>query len=258
MTTTAPKASTPRRSRPLVQWLDRKLYPGIPSRWDDERLRAEVLKHLTPGSRLLDLGAGAGIVPQMNFRGLGATVCGIDPDPRVACNPHLDEAHVGYGESIPYPDAHFDVVVADNVLEHLDDPDAVFHEVARVLKPGGVFLAKTPNAWHYVPTIARFTPLSFHRFVCRLRGRAGSDTFPTRYRANTRPAIAAIGARNGLALENYVTHEDRPEYLRMTAPTYVVGWMYERAVNTLPGGAQLRSVLIATLRKQAAEARNAA
>ena len=258
MTTSATTSPTKRRARPLVQWLDHKLYPGVPSRWDDERLRAEVLKHLRPGTRLLDLGAGAGIVPQMNFRGLGATIYGVDPDPRVAQNPHLDEAQVGFGESIPYPDAHFDVVVADNVLEHLDDPDAVFREVARVLKPGGVFLAKTPNAWHYVPTIARLTPLSFHRFVCRLRGRAGADTFPTRYRANTRPAIAAIGARNSLALESYVTHEDRPEYLRITAPTYVVGWMYERAVNTLPGGAQLRSVLIATLRKQASELRPAA
>jgi SAM-dependent methyltransferase len=247
-----------RRARPLVAWLDAKLYPGVVSRWDDERLRAEVLARLQPGDRMLDLGAGAGIVPQMNFRGRAAQVCGVDPDPRVVTNPHLDEARVGVGEKIPYPDAHFDLVVADNVLEHLDNPDRVFSEIARVLKPGGVFIAKTPNAWHYVPTIARFTPHSFHRFICRLRGRASIDTFPTRYRANTPSAIAAIGGRHGLKLEATSTHEDRPEYLRITAPTYLVGWLYERAVNTLPGGAKLRSVLIAVLRKSAAEARLAA
>lgn len=256
MTTTATTNRKP--ARPLVSWLDRTLYPGIASRWDDERLRAEVLSHLRPGQRMLDLGAGAGIVPQMNFRGLGVTVCGVDPDPRVAENPHLDEAHVGFGESIPYPDGHFDLVVADNVLEHLDDPDAVFREVARVLRPGGLFIAKTPNAWHYVPTIARFTPLSFHRFVCRLRGRAGVDTFPTRYRANTPSAISGHGARNGLELERCVTHEDRPEYLRISAPTYLVGWMYERVVNSVPGGERLRSVLVAVLRKRVAEDRVAA
>lgn len=244
-------AAARRRARPLVAWLDRTLYPGVASRWDDERLRAAVLARLAPHHRLLDLGAGAGIVPQMNFRGLAAQVCGVDPDPRVATNAHLDEARVGVGEQIPYPDAHFDVVVADNVLEHLDDPDRVFAEVARVLKPGGSFFAKTPNAWHYVPAIARCTPHSFHRFVCRLRGRAGVDTFPTRYRANTPRAIASIGARHGLRLTASSTHEERPEYLRISAPTYVVGWMYERAVNTLPGGAKWRSVLVAELRKDA-------
>jgi len=257
VTTNPPSAlpHAPRRkpTRPLVGWLDRKLYPGVASRWDDERLRAEVLARLDKRHRVLDLGAGAGIVPQMNFRGLAAEVCGVDPDPRVAQNPHLDDARVGVGESIPYPDEHFDLVVADNVLEHLDDPDRVFAEVARVLKPGGCFVAKTPNAWHYMPTIARFTPHSFHRFICKLRGRASIDTFPTRYRANTPNAIAAIGARHGLKLAASATHEDRPEYLRISAPTYVLGWMYERAVNTLPGGDKLRSVLIAVLEKQPAE-----
>lgn len=251
---TAPR----RRARPLVDWLDRTLYPAVNSRWDDERLRAAVLAHLEPHHRLLDLGAGAGIVPQMNFRGRAAQVCGVDPDPRVADNPHLDDARIGVGESIPYPDAHFDVVVADNVLEHLDDPERVFAEVARVLKPGGSFFAKTPNAWHYVPTIARCTPHSFHRFICRLRGRASIDTFPTRYRANTPRAIAALGARHGMKLVASSTHEDRPEYLRISAPTYLVGWVYERAVNTLPGGAKLRSVLVAHLRKDAAAQRAAA
>jgi SAM-dependent methyltransferase len=249
----------PRRpARPLVAWLDRKLYPGVVSRWDDERLRAAVLARIEPHHRLLDLGAGAGLVPQMNFRGHAAQVCGVDPDPRVATNPHLDEARVGVGESIPYPDAHFDVVVADNVLEHLDAPERVFAEVARVLKPGGSFFAKTPNAWHYVPTIARCTPHAFHRFICQLRGRAGADTFPTRYRANTPQALAAIGGPLGLELVASSTHEERPEYLRIWAPTYVVGWMYERAVNTLPGGAKWRSVLIAELRKRAVAQRLAA
>ena len=82
----------------------------------------------------------------MNFRGHARRLCGIDPDPRVAANPYLDEGQVGVGESIPYPDASFDVVFADNVLEHLPDPAAVFAAVTRVLRPGGVFLGKTPNA----------------------------------------------------------------------------------------------------------------
>ena len=125
--------------------------------------------------------ARAGIVQQTNFRGLAARVCGVDLDPRVVDNPMLDEGKIADAGGIPYPDAAFDVVFADNVLEHLPDPLAVFREIARVLKPGGVFLFKTPNKTHYMPTIARLTPHRFHQFVNRLRGRAEIDTFPTRY-----------------------------------------------------------------------------
>ncbi|MEI2780661.1 MAG: hypothetical protein V9H25_05130 [Candidatus Competibacter sp.] len=45
---------------------------------------------------------------------------------------------------------------------------SVFREVARVLKRGGVFLFKTPNKTHYMPTIARLTPHRFHQFVNRI------------------------------------------------------------------------------------------
>jgi ubiquinone/menaquinone biosynthesis C-methylase UbiE len=90
----------------------------------------------------------------MNFRGLVARVCGIDPDPRVGANPYLDEGKVAVGEDIPYPDTNFDIVFADNVLEHLQNPSLVFQEVARILKPGGLFLVKTPNKLHYMPLMA--------------------------------------------------------------------------------------------------------
>ena len=55
----------------------------------------------------------------MNFRGLAARVCGVDLDPRVVDNPMLDEGKIADAGGIPYPDAAFDLVFADNVLEHL-------------------------------------------------------------------------------------------------------------------------------------------
>jgi ubiquinone/menaquinone biosynthesis C-methylase UbiE len=233
----------------LVAALDRHFYPTINDNWDDTALRERILQFLRPGDHMLDLGAGAGIVSQMNFRGIAARVCGLDPDPRVLQNPYLDEAKIGTGECIPFPNNTFHIVVADNVAEHLPTPEEVFFEVSRVLKPGGVFIMKTPNLFHYMPTIARFTPTGFHRFFNKLRGRAFQDTFPTQYRCNTSSALRRLARSSGLILESVEYIESRPEYLRIAVPLYMLGVLYERAVNTVPGLRGLRLVLIAKLRK---------
>ena len=85
-------------TRESVRALDQRWYPDVQDNWDDQLLRDWVLKRLTPRSTLLDLGAGAGIVTQMNFREQAARVCGVDLDPRVADNPYLHEARVADGE----------------------------------------------------------------------------------------------------------------------------------------------------------------
>ncbi len=234
----------------LVSRIDRACYPEFMRNWDDQLFRERILLHLRPDATVLDLGAGAGIVEQMNFRGLARSVCGVDLDPRVVGNPMLDEGRVANADGIPYEDGRFDVVFSDNVLEHLDEPLRVFREVERVLKPGGVFLFKTPNKWHYMPTIARLTPHGFHQYVNRLRGRAEVDTFPTRYRANCLADVARLAADSGLLVERLDRIEGRPEYLRMMWPTYLVGLAYERLVNSNEVFAPLRILLIGCLRKQ--------
>ena len=233
----------------LVNWLDGILYSGYADNWDDELFRGEILNVLNQNSCVLDLGAGAGLVLQMNFRGLARRVCGVDPDGRVVGNPQLDEAQVADGESIPYPDSTFDVIFADNVLEHLEHPTPVFQEVVRTLKPGGTLLVKTPNKWHYVATIARWTPHWFHEFTNRMRGRCWEDTFPTRYRANTPAALQKFAAQSGLKIQQIHLVEGRPEYMRLSWPLYLLGWAYERFVNLVPGMSRLRVVLIAVMYK---------
>lgn len=235
----------------LIARLDRSFYPGFAKNWDDELFRQAILEVIQPHHHVLDLGAGAGVVAQMNFKGRVVRVCGVDPDPRVAVNPHLDEGRVGQGERIPYPDGTFDVVFADNVLEHLADPETVLREVRRVLKPGGLFLGKTPNKRHYMALIARVTPHRFHQFVNRLRGRASVDTFPTLYRVNTSADVRRHAARAGYEVEAVQLIEGRPEYLRWWFVAYFFGIAYERMVNAVSGLASLRILLIIRLRKPA-------
>lgn len=234
-----------------IEWLDKHLYPDCGQNWDDAMFRDRILECIKPKHVVLDIGAGAGIVPQMNFKGLASKICGIDLDPRVIANPMLDEGRVCDAGSIPYPDTTFDVVFADNVLEHLDDPAAVFSEVARVLKTNGTFLFKTPNKWHYVPAIARLTPHSFHEFINRWRGRVAADVFPTRYHANSAAAVRRLARETGLVVANIERIERRPEYLRFSMPTYLVGATYERLVNSTSLLEPFRVLLVGVLRKPA-------
>ncbi len=45
-----------------------------------------------------------------------------------------------------FPTAHFDVVTAGELIEHVADPSSLVREIARVLRPGGIFWATTPHS----------------------------------------------------------------------------------------------------------------
>lgn len=232
-----------------TQWLDRILYPSFSDNWDDDLFRERILPSIRPGTELLDLGAGAGLVQAMRFRGIANKVCGIDLDPRVVENPHLDEGRIADAGHIPYGDSVFDLVFADNVMEHLDDPESVFSEIARVTRPGGRILFKTPNKTHYMPLIARCTPHGFHRFINRLRGRDYEDTFPTRYKVNTLSDATCLADRAGLEVVRIERIEGRPEYMRLAWPLSLLGAAYEHLVNSTRLLEWARILLIVELRK---------
>jgi len=234
-----------------ISALDRRFYPQYENNWDDELFRKRILQHITSTSTVLDLGAGRGRLRQMHFRGMCKAVYGLDLSPEIVKNPYLDVAKIGTGECIPWPPATFDVVFADNILEHLAAPERVFSEVSRVLKPNGVFLAKTPNRWHYIPLISRLTPTWFHRLGNKLRGRDELDTFPTFYRANSKSKLLQLAAEAHM-IPIIEQIEGRPEYLRMPAlyPLYPLGVLWERTVNRFPRLASLRVILIAQFTKQ--------
>lgn len=237
----------------IVRWMDRQLYPRYSDNWDNSFFRDTILGELSDDAVVLDLGAGAGIVEQTRFRGQAKHISGVDLDRRVLENPYLDEAKVGDGERLPFDDASFDVVFCNNVLEHLEHPDQVFSEVVRVLKPGGVFLAKTPNRTHYVPLIASCTPHWFHQMVNKMRGRSVEDTFPTCYLANSPRDVSRHANEAGLKVRSIELFEGRPEYLRMTPITYLAGWLYERLVNATSRLQGYRAVMISVLEKPRVE-----
>lgn len=232
-----------------IKQLERKFYPKLKDNWDDEIFRNIILRRLKPDMVILDLGAGAGIVKQMNFKRLCRRVVGLDPDKSVLSNPYLDEAVVGVGEKIPYPDEYFDIVISDNVLEHVRSPEQLFSEVRRVLKSDGLYLAKTPNRYHYMTFVAMHTPHWFHQFYNSLRGRSHDDTYPTYYRINSRSDISRWARELGFEISLFETCEGRPEYLKISSLLYLLGVLYERIVNSSKLLEKFRIVCVVVLRK---------
>ena len=110
------------------------------------------------GLRVLDIGCGNGYVLSRYARH-GAEVHGIDLT-EAALNLsrrrfELDGLSGTFtrtdGDSIPFPDDHFDVVCSMGVLHHIKDPSPMIAELRRVLKPGGqaILMLYYRNSWKY-------------------------------------------------------------------------------------------------------------
>jgi len=98
-------------------------------------------------NRLLDVGFGAGTIMDVATE-MGWDVCGTE-----VSQPAVDHAkakgrtvHHGTLKSAKFPDSHFDVVTASEILEHLADPVGELVEIFRILRPGGLFWGTTPSA----------------------------------------------------------------------------------------------------------------
>src|SRR5205823_9422933 len=101
------------------------------------------------------------------------------------------------GEQLPFAAATFDMAVSVWVIEHLEAPERVFAEVARVLKPGGHFVFLTPNALNplvFGNRLGQVAPWLQQQLVSNVYGRDRGDTFAVRYRANTTSRLRAIAA----------------------------------------------------------------
>ncbi len=240
---------------PTVASLRRRFYPDVLRR-DPVAAFVDVLaRSVKPTDRVLDLGAGAGELNTYALKGRVRQIVGADLDPRVTGNPLLDfglRADIG---TLPFQDGSFDVVFSIYVLEHVESPAALAAEIARVLRPGGVCLALTPNIFHYVTLLSRLTPTRFHRRVNAWRGRPAEDTFETFYRFNSRRALERHFGRAGLGPLRIDTIEVQPSYLTFSLPTYLMGVGYERLVNATELLSPIRVNLLATFRKPATDVR---
>lgn len=117
--------------------------------WRAVELAAVRPTDLPPG-RGLDLGCGDGRLGRLVFERLGQRqVVGIDPDPleteQAEAEGVYERVYTVSGDCVPEPDASFDWVFSNSVLEHIPELAPVLREVARLLRPGGRFVLTVPR-----------------------------------------------------------------------------------------------------------------
>jgi len=170
-----------------------------------------------PGMRVLDYGAGRGAWyeddpstyrrDQRLLRGAVAEVVGCDIDEAVLGNRAVDRAFVMQPDGpLPLEDASVDIVIADYVLEHINDPATLAAELVRILKPGGWICARTPTKYNYVSIAARLVHSARHARWLRVvqPGRKSEDVFPTVYRLNTRSSVRRYFPASAFEDHSYV------------------------------------------------------
>jgi len=151
--------------------IDNAIYDRIPDAWwSDDSFMALLRNAVNPprfeyfqeillrrpvrpeSLSVLDVGCGGGLLSE-RFAALGCAVTGVDRSlpTLAAAREHARSSRLeisyrpGDAEALPFGGAEFDVACCCDVLEHVDDVDRVVAEIARVLKPGGLFFFDTIN-----------------------------------------------------------------------------------------------------------------
>ncbi len=241
---------------PILRWRkqelrDRFYRPAFRGMYD--RFSDVIHEYVRRGDVMLDAGCGSGRVFQYHFGEAQRPrlIFGVDMTDEPKGNKNLDAAARADLGALPFADNTFDIAISSHVAEHLTQPERVFGELSRVLKPGGLLLILTPNRWHYVTISSALLPHRFHLKYNQWRGVDAHDIFPTVYRANTASRLRSLYGGAGMDVEQLYQFETEPEYLAFSTPTYALGVGFERLVNKVGALKNLRVNLLAVGRKRA-------
>lgn len=150
---------------------------------------------LKPDMTLLDAGCGRTVSVLKNYLGRAGRLIGVELVDFTDVPPGIETYNADLAK-LPLSDASVDLIMSRSVFEHLTDPESVYREFSRVLRPGGAVVFLTVNMWDYGTIVARFVPNRFHAGIVKhVEGRAEEDTFPTAYKPIRQAMLTASQLR---------------------------------------------------------------
>ena len=168
-------------------------------------------EHGPAARRWLDLGSGHQLLPpwrdeqERELVANSGTLVAFDRDAN-ALRQHatLTRRVLGDMASLPFLDGSFDLVTANMVFEHVQDPKTALGEIGRILRPGGRLVFHTPNVFGYTTALSVLLPELLKKPVAHcLHGRAAKDVYPTFYRFNSRRAIRRLADSTGFVVRGF-------------------------------------------------------
>ncbi len=209
----------------------RQRYHALNPQWQTSGNQYEciVREHITPQTRLLDIGGGrGGLIEIIHDQVAAATALDPDLPSLVEHRAPVVQRVCGFADSLPFANNSFDVITASWLLEHLAQPEIVFKEIRRVLDHGGKFIFLTPNFNHPL-LIANYFLRPIQRFlVPRLYSRAEADTFPVQYKVNTPSRLHRVCERVGFTLE--LSFIADPTYTAFNDPLFNLSVALEKMI----------------------------
>ena len=159
----------PHRRLILLEFTGERLVPGQvdPDLWNEHFSRYLFASRLANRKRVLDIACGAGYGADCLAR-TASSVTAIDLSPEaaaaaLAAYPAENIAFLAAdARRLPFANESFDLIVAFEVIEHLDNPHELLAEARRLLAPGGQLVVSTPNKLYYAETRKLSGPNPFH------------------------------------------------------------------------------------------------
>lgn len=234
----------------LAHRLLERFYKDVPHPYRLFERRVDSL--LGPGVRVLvDAGCGRTVPVLRKYLGRVERLIGIELVDFTDVPAGIETHNADLG-ALPLADGSVDLIMSRSVFEHLTDPEPVYREFARVLRPGGRVVFLTANMWDYGTLAARMIPNRFHgRIVKAVEGRAEEDTFPTAYKTNTRGDVDRLAAQSGLRVEAFEYLSQYPNYLMFNGVLFAIGTAFERLISRFEVFRLLRGWILVTLVKPA-------
>ena len=209
-----------------------------------------IAERLRPDATVLDIGCGRTAPNLSQLIGKAEKLYGIDVVDFTVDNPAMQLFPNDVRDMKDIPSNSVDLAYSRAVMEHLENPEQAYAEIARVLKPGGVYVFTTPSIYDYGSIAALLIPNRFHaKIVSATEGRAGEDVFPTVFGSNSRRAITRQAAEVGLDIDHFAYIGQYPSCLVFNRVLFWLGSIYQKTIEKFALTQPLQGWIFCTLKK---------